>query len=50
MENFFGLMEEFIKETMKMIRNMVMESLNGKMEENIKDIGKMGNSMEKVDM
>ena len=50
-----GLMEESIKENIKMIKNVVMVFLNGKyflklglMEENIKVAGKTENSMEKV--
>ena len=43
----FGQMEGNMKGNIKMIKKKVMESLNGMEENNIKDIGKMGNNMEK---
>lgn len=45
--NFFGLMEIFILENIKKIKKMDMVLLNLKMANNMKDIGKMENKMEK---
>lgn len=39
------LMEEYIKDTIKKIKNMDMESLFGLIIENIKDYGRMENNM-----
>ena len=44
---FSGLMEEFIQESGKMIREMEKASWFGLMEENIQDNGKMENKTEK---
>ena len=46
-ENLNGLMEEFMKENIRMIKKMDMGFSLGLMEEYIKDIGKMENNMEK---
>lgn len=40
-------MVESMLENIKMIKNKVTEYLNGQIKENIKDIGKMENNMEK---
>ena len=40
-EFLLGMMEEFIKEIMQMIRKKVMENIHGQMDESIKDILKM---------
>ena len=47
MVNLNGLMEEYIKGNIKMIKKKDMEFLFGLAEENIKDIGKKGNKMVK---
>ena len=46
-ENLFGLMEEYMKENIKMIKKMVLAHFIGLMEEFIKVIGKMENKMVK---
>ena len=43
--NIGGLMEDIMKESIKMIKNMVKVSLNGQMEEYMKENGKMENKM-----
>lgn len=43
----FGLMEEHTRVTILMIRNKVLEYMNGLMGENIKDSGKTENRMER---
>lgn len=45
-ENLPGLMVEDILENIKKIKNMDMESSNGLMVENTKEVGKMENNME----
>ena len=42
----FGLMEENTKAHMKMIRNMALEYILGRMEGNMKAIGQMESNME----
>ena len=46
--NSNGLMEEYMKVNIKMIKKMVMAFFIGQMEEYIKDFGKMENKMVKV--
>lgn len=46
MEYWHGMMVDHIKDNIYMIGKMGMESLNGQMEENILEIGKMANNME----
>lgn len=41
-----GLIIEDMRESIKMIKNMVREHLNGQMDENLLDNGKMVNNME----
>jgi hypothetical protein len=43
----FGQMEGNMKENIEMIKKKDMENLNGMVEKNIKDIGKMESNMEK---
>ena len=43
----FGLMEENMKENIKMIKKKDLEYLNGQMVESLEDYGKMVNKMEK---
>ena len=43
-----GLTANFIKEIIKMIRKMVLESFIGLMGQFIKDYGEMANNMERV--
>ena len=47
-EKLFGKTEESMMENISMIKNTDMGSLNGMMEENMRVIGKMVNSMDKV--
>ena len=46
-EFLLGLMEENMRENIKMIKKKVMEYLNGPMEQNLKGYGKMENKTER---
>lgn len=47
-ENSNGMMEDHTLENIKTTKNMDMENFHGLMEENLKEIGLMGNNMERV--